>query len=85
MRTEERTRKIISRLRTERDELRVRMHLAKAEARDEWDKAEAKWEQLRQEVPRIDDATDDVLDTITDGTRRLLDEIRQAYGRIRDA
>jgi len=75
----------IGQLKRLRDELRLQLHLGKAEAQEEWDKAEAKWDQLRKEVPKIDDAREDALGAISDGTRKLLDEIRQAYGRIRDA
>ena len=33
----------LTQLKTERDELRVRIHLAKAEVLQEWEKAEATW------------------------------------------
>lgn len=75
----------VDQLKQMRDELRLQMHLAKAEAQEEWEKAEAKWEQLRQEIPKIDEATDEVIGAVSDGARRLIDEIRQAYGRIRGA
>ena len=37
----------LAELKTERDELRVRLHLAKAEVQQEWDKAEAQWAQFQ--------------------------------------
>ena len=73
----------ISQLKQLRDELRLKAHLAKAEVRDEWEKAEAKWDQLRQELPRLDDAKDDMIDALTGSAKRLASEIRQAYARIR--
>lgn len=75
----------VSQLKQLRDELRLKLHLAKAEARDEWEKAEAKWNQLRQELPRLDDAKDDAIDALTGSARRLASEIRQAYTRITKA
>ena len=42
------------RLKQQRDELRVRLYLGKADARDEWARLETQWEVLRPklEVPR---------------------------------
>jgi len=75
----------IGQLKQLRDELRLKAHLAKAEVKDEWEKAEAKWHQLRQELPRLDDAKDDAIDTLTGSAKRLASEIRQVYMRIRSA
>ena len=75
----------VDQLRQLRDELRLKMHLAKAEAKDEWDKAEVKWGKLRSELPKIDESADDLIDSLSEGTKRLAQEIRQAYRRIRDA
>lgn len=74
----------VDQLRQLRDELKLKMHLAKAEAKDEWEKAEAKWEKLRAEFPKIDESADDLIDSLSEGTKRLANEIRQAYRRIRD-
>jgi hypothetical protein len=75
----------IDQLRQFRDELRLKMHLAKAEARDEWEKAETKWEKLRGELPKLDESADDLIDSLSEGTKRLAQDIRQAYRKIRDA
>jgi hypothetical protein len=75
----------ISQLKQLRDELRLKAHLAKADIKDEWERAEAKWHQLRQELPRIDDAKDDAIEALSGSAKRLATEIRQAYTRIRGA
>jgi hypothetical protein len=38
--------KIMEKLRQERDELKLKAHLGKAEMRDEWETLERKWEHL---------------------------------------
>lgn len=38
---------LLNSLESERDELRVRMHLMGMEVREEWDKAEEKWENMQ--------------------------------------
>ena len=62
----------VGQLKQMRDEIRLQAHLAKAEAKDEWVKAEAKWDQLKQELPRIDEATDDIIDKMSETELREL-------------
>lgn len=75
----------VGQLKKMRDEMRLQAHLAKAEAKDEWVKAEAKWDQLKDELPRIDESADDIIDKLSDGAKKLAQDIRSAYKRIRDA
>ena len=75
----------VGQLKQMRDELRLQAHLAKAEAKDEWVKAEAKWDQLKQELPRVDETADEIIDKLSDGAKKLAQDIRSAYKRIRDA
>ena len=75
----------VGQLKQMRDELRLKAHLAKAEAKDEWVKAETKWDQLKQELPRIDDAADEIIDKLSVGAKKLAQDIRSAYNRIREA
>ncbi len=75
----------VGQLKQMRDELRLQAHLAKAEAKDEWVKAEAKWDQLKQELPRVDDTADEIIDKLSEGAKKLAQDIRSAYKRIRDA
>lgn len=74
----------VDKLRQERDELRVRMHLAKAEMRDEWQSLEKKWAQLEARTKtasgRKDDEAHHTFDTPLGA---LADELGKAYRRIR--
>ena len=42
-------------LKTQRDEMKVQAHLARAEFRDEWDEVEKKWQQAEQKLNRVQD------------------------------
>ena len=66
-----------------RDELRVQMHLAGAEARDAWDKMERKWEQIENELGLVGEHAKAPLKELGKATRGVLDELKQGYTRIR--
>lgn len=76
---------LIERLRRERDELRVRMHLARLELREEWDELERKWDAVRARsgsaLREAREAGKEVGLTVAS----LLGEIRDGYKRIRGA
>ena len=72
-------------LRQTRDELRVQMHLAKADARDDWDNLEHKWDDFQQKLDKVEDAAGDSAKDVGDALSALGDEIKAGYQRIRDA
>lgn len=49
-------RRVISRLEQERDELRVRLNLARHEVRDEWEEVEERWQDVQR---KLDDLRDE--------------------------
>ena len=55
--TDDRLDDLIDNLKTQRDELRVQMHLAKAEIRDEWEEIEKKWAHAEARFEEIRDQT----------------------------
>ena len=75
----------IAQLRQERDELRVRAHLLKAEMRDEWDEVERKWEHLEPKLERLAASARESAGDIGAATGQLGEEITNAYRRIRKA
>ena len=84
MATEARTRQMIQKLRTERDELRVRMHLAKTELKDEWDALEKKWDRLEGRVAQAGDEAIEASRDVGSAAQILAEEIAGAYRRIRN-
>ncbi|MCW5889504.1 MAG: hypothetical protein KIT14_03030 [bacterium] len=75
--------KIVEQLKTQRDELRVRLHLAKADARDEWEALEKRWEHLRAETAVVGREAGHAAGDVGAATRLLLEEIQRGYQRIR--
>jgi hypothetical protein len=68
-----------------RDELRLRIHLAKADAREEWKKLETSWQRAQEELKRTTDHTKEPVKEMGSAVRHLIDEIKTGYTRIRDS
>lgn len=66
-----------------RDELRLKLHLAKADARDEFHRLEKKWERIEEDLRRTASHTKEPLQTIGEKTRELMTELKQTYARIK--
>ncbi|MEW6134010.1 MAG: hypothetical protein AB1591_12765 [Pseudomonadota bacterium] len=67
----------------QRDELRVKMHLAKADARDEWEKLESKWAEVQTKFAEVKKAASESSGNIEAAARLLADELLKGYERIR--
>lgn len=74
---------LLAKLREERDELHVRMHLAGAEIRDEWDKLEPKFEHLQTKAQNVAASVGEASKDIGTALAILGDELRHGYARIR--
>ena len=68
-----------------RDELRVQIHLAKADARDLWDRTERKLEEVEGKLRLVSKGAEEPLQDVAEAARGLLREVREGYRRIRDA
>ncbi len=74
---------VLKKLKTERDELRVQLHLLKAEAKDEWEDVEKRWEHLESRMKQVGDAASDAGGDVAAAGKQLAEEIGNAYKRIR--
>lgn len=70
-------------LRATRDELRVQLHLAKADAKDEWSRIEKSWEKVEHELSVVGEHAKRPLADMEHAMRDLLGEIKQGYVRMR--
>ena len=70
-------------LREQRDELRVQLHLAKSEVKDEWHVLEKKWERIERRLQRARDEASDVGDDVEEAWESLVDELKDGYRRVR--
>jgi len=78
-----RWRKILQDLEGERDELRVRLHLAKAEAKDELAKLDERIAELKTRANAAREEAGDALDDIEGAAKVLWGEIRDGFDRVR--
>tara|TARA_R110002110_G_scaffold124247_4_gene301534 strand:+ start:314 stop:592 length:279 start_codon:yes stop_codon:yes gene_type:complete len=71
-------------LETHRDELKVKMHLAKAELKDEWEELEnKKWPAVEAKFKALADEVEDSAEDLQHGAQVIGTELKEAYGRIR--
>jgi hypothetical protein len=76
--------KLIEDLKQVRDEIEVKIHLAAADVRDEWDVVEKKWEHLRGRAKRVGEAVEEAADGVGDALEVVADEVKSGYERIRN-
>jgi predicted nucleic acid-binding Zn-ribbon protein len=78
---------LMEQLQRQRDELRLKLHLGKAEARDAWEELERKWEHLRarSEPMReaLSESSKEVGKEVGKAAHDLAEEIRNGYERLR--
>jgi hypothetical protein len=75
---------LLDKLKTERDELELRMHLAKAELRDEWAQAEQQWDRFRSKSEQLARVADESGEEIWEATKLLSEEVAKGYRKLRD-
>ena len=69
-------------IREERDELMVKLQLAKMESSDEWKKIEAKLEKLEDKAKDVAEVTADASKDVAAAINLLGEEIRDAFKKI---
>ncbi len=74
---------LISSLKRQRDELAVQVHLGKAEAKDEWDKLNAKLEELTKDYEPLKDAVEATGANVFDALKLVAGEVQDGFERIR--
>lgn len=75
--------KLVQHLERQRDELRVKMSLAKLEAREEWEKLEKQLEQLKAKAPQIREDLGATASGVGAALKKAAEEIRDGYARLR--
>ena len=85
--TKERMQSLMEDLQQQRDELRVKLNLAQAEARDEWKKMEDRWETFENrweaKMDDVEDATEETADNVEAALELAAEELKNGYRRLR--
>lgn len=79
----EKLRQVVADLERERDELKLKLHLAKADGRDEWARLDGKLAELRLRADAAGTEAREAMDDVGDAARMLADEIREGFKRVR--
>ncbi|MEO6202058.1 MAG: hypothetical protein ABIU05_07455 [Nitrospirales bacterium] len=79
----EQLQKIADDLKRQRDELHVKLHLAKADARDEWAKLETRWEDVKTKMEAVRKEASHATGSVSTGLGLVLDELKKGYDNIR--
>ena len=66
-----------------RDELLLKIHLAAADARSEWDELEQKWSQLRVKASAIGRVAEETAVDVGEAVDLLGKELKKGYERLR--
>jgi predicted nuclease with TOPRIM domain len=73
---------MVEKLKEERDELGVKLHLAKMEASEEWQELEHKWSKLETKVQQMGGAAAESSGDILAAAQLLGQEIKAGFKRI---
>jgi hypothetical protein len=67
-----------------RDELKLQIHLAKADAKSEWAKLETTWQRIQEQVQLTRNGTEQPMKDLGSAAKTLIDELRSGYARVRE-
>ena len=74
---------IIEELKTQRDILALKMHLAKADVKDEWQELEKKWQHFSARSEQIKHEVQETASDIGEDLKHLADDLKEGYSRIK--
>jgi uncharacterized coiled-coil DUF342 family protein len=74
---------IIESLKQQKDEIKLQIHLAKAEARDEWPELEKKFNELMSKADVLRKEAGDASGDVIEAAKLVADEIKRGFDRIR--
>lgn len=79
----ERIEQEVEELRTTRDELRVRLHLGKLEAKELWEELEKDWEHTEGKIKNLADAGQEVAEDVGEAAQVVVDQLKEGYAKLR--
>ncbi len=73
---------LLAKLKIEREELNLKMHLASMEVKEEFAEAEKKWVHVKDKATEIADDSREVSEELIDKAKVIGEELKRAYRRI---
>jgi len=74
---------LLEKLKTQRDEINLKLHLSSMEAKEEFEKAEKKWVQVKAKASEIADDTKETSEEVIAKTKIVAEELKATYHRIK--
>lgn len=74
--------KLVEKLKIERDQLNLKVHLASMEAREEFAEAEKKWVKVKEKAGKIADEAVDTSEEYVAKAKIVGEELKETYKRI---
>lgn len=74
---------LLDEITAQRDHLRVRTHLARAEIREEWEALEKRWEHFRARASVVKREAGDSAEDVGEALSLVAGELRRGYERLR--
>jgi hypothetical protein len=74
--------KLSETLKQQRDEIRLKLHLASAELKDEWEESEREWGHFKDKVAEVVDDSKETTAEFLEKTRIVGEELKSAYKNI---
>jgi len=74
---------VLAKLKQERDELALKLHLGKKEAAEEWEKLEARLAELRAKSAPMREVASDTAKEVGAALELAADEIKKGYEKLR--
>jgi hypothetical protein len=75
--------KALEHFKQQRDELQVKLHLAKADAKDEWARLENQWEEIRPKLEVARGEAGRTAESVGAALGLAIDELKKGYERLR--
>lgn len=75
--------KIVQQVKQERDEMMLKAHLFKAEAKDEWAKVDKEWEHFKSKTEQVGNEAKGASGDLSAAAKLLGEEIIKSFQRIR--
>jgi SMC interacting uncharacterized protein involved in chromosome segregation len=79
----ERLEKELADLQVTRDELRVRMHLGKLDAQDQWEQIEKQWQHVESKLKLAGETGREVAKDIGEAASLAVEEMKEGYAKLR--
>lgn len=80
---DERLNEALESLKTLRDEVRLQIHLGKAELKDEWEQLEHKWQETEQKIEAVGEEAKEKAEDVHNALNVVVEELSSAYSRIK--